>query len=49
MYERACTVIRTNEFNVKVGVHQELVSSPIQIVVVMEILALYLKDSLLWE
>ena len=49
MYERARTVVRTKdgiseEFEVKVGVHQGSVLSPLLFVVVMEVLAQSVKE-----
>ena len=54
MYERARTVVRTKdgnseEFEVKVGVHQGSVLSPLLFVVVMEVLAQSVKEGLPWE
>jgi hypothetical protein len=54
MYERARTVVTTNdgnseEFEVKVGVHQGSVLSPLLFVVVMEVLAQSVKEGLPWE
>jgi len=54
MYERARTAVRTKdgnsgEFEVKVGVHQGSVLSPLLFVVVMEVLARRVKEGLPWE
>ena len=54
MYERARTVVRTRdgnseEFEVKVGVHQGSVLSPLLFVVVMEVLAQTVREGLPWE
>ena len=54
MYERARIVVRTKqgystEFEVKVGVHQGSVLSPLLFVAVMEVVTLGVKEELPWE
>ena len=54
MYERARTVVRTKqdysiEFEVKVGVHQGSVLSPLLFIAVMEVLTQGVKEGLPWE
>uniref|UniRef100_UPI00358FAC8D uncharacterized protein n=1 Tax=Myxine glutinosa TaxID=7769 RepID=UPI00358FAC8D len=54
MYKRARTAVRTKdgnsgEFEVKVGVHQGSVLSPLLFVAVMEVLAQNVKEGLPWE
>ena len=54
MYERARTVGRTKqgystEFEVKVGVHQRSVLSPLLFVAVMEVVTRGVKEGLPWE
>ena len=54
MYERARTAVRTKdgnsgEFEVRVGVHQGSVPSPLLFVVVMEVLVRRVKEGLPWE
>ena len=54
MYERARTVVRTKqgystEFEVKVGVHQGSVLSPLLFVAVMEVVTRGVKEGLPWE
>ena len=54
MYERARTVVRTKqgystEFEVKVGVHQGSVLSPLLFVAVMEVVTWGVKEGLPWE
>ena len=54
MYERARIVVRTKqgystEFEVKVGVHQGLVLSPLFFVAVMEVVTQEVKEGLPWE
>ena len=54
MYERARTVVRTKqgystEFEVKVGVHQGSVLSPLLFVAVMEVVTQGVKEGLPWE
>ena len=54
MYERARTVVRTKqghstEFEVKVGVHQGSVLSPLLFVAMMEVVTQGVKEGLLWE
>ena len=54
MYERARTVVRTKygystEFDVKVGVHQGSVLSPLLFVAVMEVVTRGVKEGLPWE
>ena len=54
MYERSRTVVRTNqgystEFEVKVGVHQGSVLSPLLFVAVMEVVTRGVKEGLPWE
>ena len=54
MYERARTVVRTNqgystEFEVKVGVHQGSVLSPLLFIAVMEVVTRGVKERLPWE
>ena len=58
MYERARTVVRTvvmtkqgcsTEFEVKVGVHQGSVLSPLLFVTVMEVVTWGVKEGLPWE
>ena len=53
MYERARTVVRTKqgcstEFEVKVGVHQGSVLSPLLFVAVMEVVTWGVKEGLPW-
>ena len=54
MYERARTVVRTKqgystEFEVKVGVHQGSVLSPLLFVAMMEVVTQGVKEGLPWE
>ena len=54
MYERARTVVRTKqcystEFEVKVGVHQGSVLSPLLFIAVMEVVTREVKEGLPWE
>ena len=54
IYERARTVVRTKqgcstEFEVKVGVHQGSVLSPLLFVAVMEVVTWGVKEGLPWE
>ena len=54
MYKRARTVVRTKqgystEFEVKVGVHQGSVLSPLLFVAVMEVVTRRVKEGLPWE
>ena len=54
MYERARTVVRTKqgystEFEVKVGIHQGSVLSPLLFVAVMEVVTRGVKEGLPWE
>ena len=54
MYERARTVVRTKqgnstEFEVKVGVHQGSVLSPLLFVAVMEVVTRGVNEELPWE
>ena len=54
MYEKARTTVRTKqgsseEFEVKVGVHQGSVLSPLQFVAVMEVVTQKVGEGLLWE
>ena len=54
MYERARTVVKTKqgcstEFEVKVGVHQGSVLSPLLFVAVMEVVTWGVKEGLPWE
>ena len=54
MYERARTVVRTKdgnsaEFEVKVGLHQGSVLSPLLFIIVMEVLSQNVKEGLPWE
>ena len=54
MYERVRTVVRTKqgystEFEVKVGVHQGSVLSPLLFVAVMEVVTRGVKEGLPWE
>ena len=54
MYEKARTTVRTKqgsseEFEVKVGVHQGSVLSPLLFVAVMEVVTRKVREGLLWE
>ena len=54
MYEKARTVVRTKqgystEFEVKVGVHQGSVLSPLLFIAVMEVVTRGVKEGLPWE